>query len=398
MDSSNPQGPRPRSRGFTLIELMVGLAVGLIATIVIAQVLAVAESQKRSTTSGSDAQVNGAIALYQVARDVQMAGYGISNATRGLGCEIRAKYEGGALMNFALVPLTVTDGADGNPDTVEILMSVNGAYSLPIRIVVDHPRTAANFFTNTTLGVAEGDLMIAVPKTIDADNWCSVLNVTGLGGQGNENGNGGQGGGGAQGQNQVIHNSGNDGVWNQPGGQSIFPDDGYQAGSYLLNLGQMIQRVYRVKNVKPDGTPAHELEHTVSVFTGSAGVAPLTESLFPHIVNLQAYYGKDTNGDGTIDQYDNVQPTNNAEWLQVKAVRMAIVARSAQFEKDVVTAAEPQWDVGNSPPVAGAVDCGDSMCVTLKVDGLPGMDADWNHYRYKVYDTVIPLRNVLWNS
>jgi type IV pilus assembly protein PilW len=32
--------------------------------------------------------------------------------------------------------------------------------------------------------------------------------------------------------------------------------------------------------------------------------------------------------------------------------------------------------------------------VTLKVDG----NADWKHYRYKVYETVVPLRNLLWQS
>ena len=34
--------------------------------------------------------------------------------------------------------------------------------------------------------------------------------------------------------------------------------------------------------------------------------------VFPEIVNLRAFYGKDTNGDGVIDAYDTTPPTNNA--------------------------------------------------------------------------------------
>jgi type IV pilus assembly protein PilW len=44
------------------------------------------------------------------------------------------------------------------------------------------------------------------------------------------------------------------------------------------------------------------------------------------------------------------------------------------------------------------VDCGPdgakSKCLKLVVNTL----ADWKRYRYRVYDTVIPLRNMLWNS
>ena len=38
--------------------------------------------------------------------------------------------------------------------------------------------------------------------------------------------------------------------------------------------------------------------------------------------------------------------------------------------------------------------CGTSKCLKLKIDTLP----NWKRYRYRVFDTVIPLRNMLWNS
>jgi type IV pilus assembly protein PilW len=63
--------------GFSLIELMVGLVIGLIATVVIMQTFASFEGTKRSTTGVADAQTNGSIALYSIQRELQSAGYGM---------------------------------------------------------------------------------------------------------------------------------------------------------------------------------------------------------------------------------------------------------------------------------------------------------------------------------
>ena len=41
---------RFRQAGFTLIELMVGMAIGLLATIIIMQVMSLFEAQRRTTT------------------------------------------------------------------------------------------------------------------------------------------------------------------------------------------------------------------------------------------------------------------------------------------------------------------------------------------------------------
>jgi type IV pilus assembly protein PilW len=344
----------------------------MVATLVIANVLLVAEGQRRTVTAGSDAQVNGSLSLYTIQRDVQMAGYGLLSSLTGLGCEIRAQ-RSGANFSWTLAPVVIADGANGAPDSVTVLLSATDRYSVPVRVVVDHPKEAANFFTNTTIGISEGDLMLAVPATIDADNWCSVFSVTGLG----------HGGGGGQGQNQVLHNSGNDGPWNQPGGQTIFPDAGYPAGSYLVNLGQLTNRTYSVSATN---------SLLATALDTSSGTTT-TRDLFPGIVNLQAYYGFDTDGDGVVDSYTATTPTSNDGWRQLVTVRMAIVARSGQFEKEDVTHSDPQWDVGLAVPVAGATACSGSNCVTLKVSHL----ADWKRYRYKIYDVVVPVRNMLWH-
>ncbi len=364
--------PPPNQRGFTLIELMVGVVIALIATLVIAQVLVNAEAQKRTATSGSDAQVNGALALYTLQRDLQSAGYGLTNMAETLGCEIRANHKGAAF-TWSLVPLLITAGANGAPDRVEVMGSDKLNYSVPALVIKDHPQQAANFFVNSALGIADGDMMLAVPEIWDANHWCSVFQVT--------NANAGAGAG--LGNNQVLHNAGKS-DWNQAGGQTIFPADGYPSGSLLVNLGHFVDRIYSV--------PAAQVLQ-LQTFNTADGTST-TQALFPHIVQLQAFYGKDTNANGVVDTYDKITPATQAAWAQVLTVRIAVVARSTQFERENVTAANPQWDVGTAAAVAGSAVCGASKCFEIKVDGV----ADWQRYRYKVFETTVPLRNMLWHS
>jgi type IV pilus assembly protein PilW len=362
-------GARARQPGFTLLELMIGVAIGLLAALVVASVLLVSESQRRTVTSASDAQVSGALSLYSLQREVQAAGYGLVPSLGSLGCEVRA-WRNGATFTWTLAPVRITDGANGAPDAITVFGSATDRYATPVRVVSNHPAAATEFSSSTTMGLAEGDLMIAVPPTFDANNWCSVFNVTGIGSAG--------------GLGQIAHASGGDGPWNQDGGQTVFPSAGYPAGSHLLNVGRLTNRTYSVN-------ASGNLQ--LASFESSDGTVTARD-LFSGIVNLQAYYGLDTNADGVIDSFTATTPTGNAGWRQVVAVRLALVARSGQLEKEDVTNADPSWDVGSSVPVAGSASCGSSKCVTLKVSHL----ADWKRYRYRIYDVIVPVRNMLWHA
>lgn len=381
-------------RGITLIELMVGLVIGLIAVLVISQVLLVAEGNKRTTTSGSDAQVTGSLALYTIQRDIEMAGYGLSTSQLGLGCSVRAltfnTLNGGS--SRTLAPVAITPGASGAPDTLRILGSRTDKFSVPTLITSDHPKTGGvgvtEFVVNNTVGVAAGDLMIAVPAAPDATNTCTMFLASGT----------------VPGPPRVLHAAGSGADpqgWNGTGtGASqtmvnLFPTTGYPAGSYLINVGSaLIDRSYSVT--------AGTLRLTE--FNNSSAASTVTE-LFPQVVNLRALYGKDTApaapalGDGAIDQYDNAQPTTPDAWSRVVAIRIAIVVRSSQWEKEEVTTTAPVWNLGSATNVvgAGSVSCGSNRCISMPVDGDINAN-DWKHYRYTVYETVIPVRNLVWRS
>jgi type IV pilus assembly protein PilW len=370
---------RRRERGVTLIEIMVGLVIGLIATIIITQSLKVAEGQKRSTTSGSDAQVNGALALYTVRRDIQNAGYGLSTRQSALGCDTHGR-RGGTDATWSLAPVVITDGASGAPDTITLLYADKADPALAVNVVSDHAQTATEFMVATPVSFAQGDVLLAVPKTIDANDWCTVLNVSAVVND-------------AAGHH-IQHVVNGASPWNPTPG-TVLPVAGYPTGSYVIDIGRLVRHVYSVNTV------SHTLQQTETTTDMAAGAAGTALDLYSEVVNLQAMYGKDTNNDGVVDTYDNVTPTDPISWAQVKVIRMAVVARSAQYEKDAVTTSNPVWDMGvraTDVAVAGASSCGISQCISLKVDNTTGSTTDWQHYRYKVFDAVIPLRNVLWSQ
>ena len=64
--------------GFSLVEIMVALVIGMVAAIVILQMLALSEQRKRTTTSSGESQSDGVISFYQMARDVGQGGYGFT--------------------------------------------------------------------------------------------------------------------------------------------------------------------------------------------------------------------------------------------------------------------------------------------------------------------------------
>lgn len=359
------------SHGFTLIELMVGLLLGLLTVLVITQVIVQSEGKKRTLTMGSDAQINGALSMFTIQRDVQMSGYGASVIPDALGCVTKGKRDSADAIQFTLAPAVITAGASGAPDQLTVLQSTKAGFSVPMITSENHPQTTEYFVVKSSFGAVAGDVMIAVPKLQSADAWCTMFNVNASGSS-------------LLTSTQIPHASGTTGKWNA---SSLFPTAGYPDGSYLLNMGGLAQRTYSIS--ASSALQMSERSATVST--------PVQQELYSGIVNLQALYGKDTNGDGLIDQYDKTAPTTNDGWRQVLGIRIAVVARSNQPEREEVTAAAPQWDLGGSTTIGDltTTTCNtNSKCVSLKVDQA----TDWKHYRYKVYDTIIPLRNVLWNS
>ena len=354
-----------KQHGFTLVELLVAMLLGLLTTLVITQVLLQVEGKKRTIAMGGDAQVNGALALYTLQRDIQMAGYGVAANPGTLGCIIKGRYAS-TNVEFPLAPVTIVDGANGLPDSVTVLQAQPTNIGIPVLVKEDFPGAGQDYLeTTSTLGLMANDMVLAVPRgACNTTNWARIFQITAN----------------PSTATRIPLDYTND--WNSV---EVIPPAGFPANSYVVNLGALVHRIYQISN-------EHSLQ--AAELSPADGTYP-TRDLYPQIVNMQAMYGKDTNNDDQVDTYDNVTPTTEAEWATVMNIRLALVTRSNQYERENVTTAAPLWDVGSSANIDGTSDCHDgSQCLTLRVNHV----TDWQHYRYKINETVIPLRNILWNS
>ncbi|MEJ5999137.1 PilW family protein [Paucibacter soli] len=376
-------------QGFTLLELMVGVLIGLLCTLVIATVLSAAEGQRRGTTEGGDALVSGQLALYALQRDVAIAGYGYASEASAVGCTLDARFNGAvtAALPPVLAPVIITAGGPGVSDQIRVvasskLVQANGGanqigYSVPMRTIApQYAAGAVAYPVKSSMGTLAGDLIVAVAN---AGLNCQLFQATGVTAQTVQRANGAP--------------------WNSAGFPTLTTQEpcippvpvtpgscapANATGSFLVNMGQFIDRIYTAdanQRLTLSQLNAQNMTRTVTELQGG-------------IVMLKAFYGKDTDADGAVDTYDTVLPTNQAEWLQVISIRMAVVARSAQYEREEVSKTDPSWDVGASGAVVGAKPCGTSRCIVLSVDA----DPDWKHYRYRVFDTLVPLRNQRWKS
>lgn len=340
---------RKRSAGFGLVEIMVAMLIGMFGVLIMMQVLSVSEEQKRTTTSGNDSMNEGVLALYAIQSDVRMGGYGISDA-KVLGCAITLR---AGLTLASLSPVTVNSsnitGADANTDT--LLVFYSNSFGTPQGDVVigagNTMQTPSAFVINDWVVVAPSSR--PAPCTLTLDRVTNVAGAT----------------------------------------LTLASGATAAAGDTIFNLGQSYRALgYAVRNGNL----------TTCDYTNTAvncATAGNWNAISSNIVSLRAQYGRDTTAptmDSFVDSYDQATPDPVATpntvcgWSRIQALRLALVARGAQMEKDDVTSVAPIWDgsVANNP--AG------STAATINLTG----NADWKKYRYKVFQTVVPLRNMSW--
>lgn len=375
-----------RGRGMTLVEVMIGMAIGLIGIVIITQVYLVNENYKRSTTGAGGAQVNGAIALYTIERDLRMAGYGFNNpATLDCGA-MRYYYAGvgystppGAGLGALIVaPVVITDGGVGVPDSIAIMYGSNADRSIPGTLTKAMANAESELDIDTVAGFADvpGDLVVLAQGGV-----CTLAQVTQV----------------QTSALKLLRTAGGAAPWNPPAGTSLFT--AYPQGAAVFNLGRPVVNVYSVN--------ANNLQLR-NVFTStSTTVAPAYNAaatpIVSDIVDVQAQYGKDNGvdngtvqntgglynaGDGIVDSYDNMTPANSTQWQQVLSVRIGVLVRSQNFEKPE-PAGSPCTATGVAPTWAGSGGVGNTANFTVP-GGLPSC------YKYLVFETVVPLRNMLW--
>jgi type IV pilus assembly protein PilW len=126
------------------------------------------------------------------------------------------------------------------------------------------------------------------------------------------------------------------------------------------------------------------------------------------IVDMQAQYGIAADGASNVTTWvdataasgwNNPTPKAGATGLatagrlqDIKAVRISLLARSSQYEKPSTGAGGTCDATAGSPGNPGATGSW-STWATFNTSVYP---ADWKCYRYRAFEIVLPLRNVIW--
>jgi len=337
----NFRRPARFSAGFSLIEILVGVGIGMIGIVVIMQVFTLSEGQRRSTSGADDATSTGAIALHTLQRDIRQGGYGIAS-TGLLGCNLT--FPAGSTVLAAPVAINPPGipAGDANTDVIAVVYGNANSAAEGDR-VTSHIAGSTTMQVQTQTNFITSDWVVAEPQTRPVP-----CNLT---------------------MTQTIV-GGTLSVTTAPAAS--------MTGGMLYNLGQAPRLlVYAIRN---GNLTQCDFRVNNCAAAGSTGNTAVWSPIAENVVMLRAQYGRDATVpmDGVADVWDQTAPITACDWARASAVRLALVARNSQYDKDMVTAAAPGWagDAGAAIDLSG--------------------NGEWQHYRYKTFQTVIPIRNVAW--
>ncbi len=404
--------PQP-TRGFGLIELMIGILLGSILLLGLAVVFSASRTAYNTAQGSAEVQENGRFALDFLQRDARMVGHMgcVSDEARFLDphpeffSHFVVEPAPPALQVFTAAPFSErfdvsVQGyeASGSGPGVALVLPVGGAWSggapasnalpagfpgaMPAPLAGSDilflrffgtdsaPVTAINTAAGTITAPAFAAQATAQPAGMYAIANCknaSVFEATGVGG-------GGVIAAAVGAQNLSGFSSLNGELYNPFAPEELTVYRGESMAYYVANGAAGTPSLFRVKYTS---NPA----------------APVAEEIVEGIDNMQILYGRDTAGgtpDGAIDQYDTALTINGLAadpspfWRQVGSIRVALLARS-------IARGNVNANVAGSPTGCTALPNCYSM---LGLNVTPPIDSNYR----EVYVSTIALRNRLFGN
>jgi type IV pilus assembly protein PilW len=348
-------GCRPRHHGASLIEVMVGVTLALLTVLVIYHALSASESLRRDIQGAGEAQQTGLLVLARLALDIANAGAGFASNASVLGsCPNTADI---ATTLRPIVALITDGGSDDVPDSLVVRYGVATGAGAAVPFAAAAP-PGSSFTIAGTDGFAPGDRVIASSRRGD----CAATGITSVHASG-------------PGLLELAH---------EPIAIDL-PDN-----ASLLNLGPG----NRAQTLRFD--VAGGVLRTTDLAGGDA-----PNPLASNVVNLKFQYGIDVDGNGILDTW---LPARDAGLLgsftptavlaasvdrlrRIKAIRVGVIVRSDFQNRSIRDAF--RWVL---------FDCAEqdkSTCPGRLSGSIPAPAA--GSWRYRVYETVVPLRNQIWN-
>ena len=286
-----------KSRGFSLVELMIAMVLGLILMAGVSQVYLGTKDASRTQDALARVQETGRFAVDLLKRDIREADF--------WGC-LRNMNSSNVVNNLNIDPATSpqydytkdgvdgTDGGGSSPDK----LTLRTAQGSGISIYGKMNNTSATLKVTLNSGLNEGDIILI--------SDCSQGDVFQITNDPSNHPNGGN-------KDEVNHNSGKETPGNASNcgtGNSHCLSKNYDEDA---NIFKPVIWSYEIKD-DPD--------------TGLPNLYRSGDPMLEGVENLQILYGEDTDDDGAANVY--VKASGVTDWNKVISIRFAVLVRSIQ--------------------------------------------------------------------
>jgi type IV pilus assembly protein PilW len=359
-------------KGFSLVELMIAILLASITAIVVLNVLTSYQNRTNTLTGRNDAEVNSAMGLFALEKEIRMSGAGLSTPG-GTFCSsgVNVSWAGAAVLDGApLLPLRIIDGGAG-PDQIEVVRSDSAFGAAPTRLVSTMATSIAQISVDSNAGLQRGDLMML--GSPDGSKLCTLVQLTSAPA--------------ANGSGWLLTHGGGIGNYNPTDPSTTYANDiAYEVRDAIVNMGRYGVRRHGIV-CSDGGTPAATNNCDLVWWNPLTGVDPTLATatgIAPDIVDLQAQYGVSaTAADATVTAWvDATGGTWAAPSLtdarRIKAMRVSIISRGRREGVAVGPSSLVMWDEGQASELAHA------------------FSADEQKFRYQVLTVVVPLINAIW--
>ena len=362
------------SRGFTLVELMVGMAIGLLVALTAATAMITFDTTQRRDVGEDAALENSAIFLFSVAHEVKNSGISPVDFNNALVCtQFNFSSTDGTLLDAAPVyPVQITDGGASGSDQINVayMKSILGKSST--RLIGDMTSPAADLAVASSAGFSTGDLVVV--GVTGGGSPCTFMQVSSIGAVGlNAN---------------FKHAAGSTMPYNPADPAATFTNaPSYPAGSLVFGSGGFAYVSYQVG--------ANGL-HMLDNLTTPSNANMINED----VVFMKAQYGIST-GSGQPLQWVSAgtapwNALNSALAAEIKAIHVGIVARNSQFIQPATHGGSCDATVNTGAGSPGKPYLWSGGPTVDLSAALAAGNSSWGCYKYRTYDLVMPLKNVLF--
>lgn len=375
--------PAPRSghRGFSIIELMVSVVIGMLAIMFATKMITGGEQTRQNAMAGSDAMQNGMLAMFSISNDAAQAGYGLNDPLL-VGCDTifsdTGNYEMAQLGTVHPLAAAIIQSNGAKPDTISLYSGSSLVGTPMVRILADYAGGAYATVDRDPYGYDVNDVVVAVSDKSDVKCSLSQLSVK-----------------------PVLGDDKKELRFEKTA------DTRFSTGSLPVSYDGGAARIFNLG-------PANKLSfHTWSINNGflqlratdMAGSGGTPATIADNIVSIKAQYGMDIRAGlaftpekgTTIGKWSATlsNPADPTEYQRIVALRLAVVARSKTPDRPAADGSCNATTV--APKVFATQEPNGVTAQPIDVDvAVAGDTVSWKCYRYRVFETIVPIRNAAW--